>query len=294
MFCKPCCVGILLSGALAVAAYLPAAEPTVRVMSFNIRYSSAPDGENSWDKRKELLLDVIRKADPDLLGTQEVLAGQFDFLGKQLEGYTAVGVGRDDGVRKGEFSAVLYKTDRFEAADSGTFWLSETPDVAGSKSWDSSLPRVATWARLRDQAVKGREVLFVNTHWDHRGKQARVEAGRIIRAWISKHAGKASVVVTGDLNVHDDNEGFLAMVAEDGKPRLLDVYRLAHDKPRNDEATFHGFSGEKKGQRIDFILASPDLSVSEAQIVRTQREGRYPSDHYPVTAVLEYAAKGAK
>jgi endonuclease/exonuclease/phosphatase family metal-dependent hydrolase len=157
-----------------------AGDATLRVMTFNIRYASAPDGDNSWDKRKSLLLDVIRKFNPDLLGTQEVLASQADFLSRELEGYALVGVGRDDGQRKGEFSSLLYKTARFEARDSGTFWLSESPEVAGSKSWDSSLPRITTWARLRDKDTRG-ELLFLNTHWDHRGKQARIEAGRIIR-----------------------------------------------------------------------------------------------------------------
>jgi len=109
-------------------------QSTLRVMTFNIRYATAPDGDNSWGNRKDLLLDVIRKFDPDLLGTQEVLASQADFLSRELEGYTLVGVGRDDGQRKGEFSSLLCKAARFEPRDSGTFWLSESPEVAGSKS----------------------------------------------------------------------------------------------------------------------------------------------------------------
>jgi endonuclease/exonuclease/phosphatase family metal-dependent hydrolase len=281
--------------ALAIASHPQdaAADATLRVMTFNIRYATAPDGENSWANRKDLLLDVIRKFGPDLLGTQEVLASQADFLSRELDGYTLVGVGRDDGKRKGEFSSLMYRTARFEARDSGTFWLSESPEVAGSKSWDSSLPRIATWVRLRDKESKA-ELLFLNTHWDHRGKQARIEAGKIIRQWITDHADKLPVVVTGDLNVNEDHEGILALVAEDAKPRLLDVYRAVHPKSRADEATFHAFNGERRGKRIDFIFASPQLAPTEATIVRTAKDGRDPSDHYPVTAVLSWPSKPAK
>ena len=137
-----------------------AVEPNVRVMTFNVRYATAPDGDNAWPKRKTLLIDTVRKFDPDLLGTQEVLALQADYLAESLSDYKLVGVGRDDGKRRGEYSAILFKTARFELVDSGTFWLSETPDVPGSKSWDSALPRVATWARLRDRSTGAGEICY--------------------------------------------------------------------------------------------------------------------------------------
>jgi len=134
-------------------------------------------------------------------------------------------------------------------------------------------------------------LLFLNTHWDHRGKQARVEAGKIIRQWNTDHADKAPVVVTGDLNVTEEHEGIAALTAADAKPPLVDVYRAVHPKSRADEATFHGFNGERRGRRIDFIFASPPLASEQASIVRTANDGKYPSDHYPVTAVLSWPAK---
>jgi endonuclease/exonuclease/phosphatase family metal-dependent hydrolase len=272
---------------LCAAAAAWADDATLRVMTFNIRNSSANDGEDSWPHRKEFLIEVIREFSPDFLGTQEVLPDQVDYLAEKLSDYTLVGVGRDDGKRQGEFSAALYKKARFEAIDSGTFWLSETPDVPGSKSWDSALPRIVTWARLRDRAEPARELLWLNTHWDHLGRQARVESGRIIRRWIDQHADGAATLVTGDLNVNEDHEGVRAMLAEAGVPRLADLYRQAHPDPQPDESTFSGFRGTTQGKRIDFILGGAELRVTAADIVRASREGRYPSDHYPVTAVLK-------
>jgi endonuclease/exonuclease/phosphatase family metal-dependent hydrolase len=261
--------------------------PALRVMSFNIRYGTAGDGANAWDKRKDLLVETIRAFDPDLLGTQEVLDFQADFLAETLAGYSHVGVGRDDGKRAGEFSSVYFKSKRFELVDSGTFWLSETPERPGSKSWDSSLPRVATWVKLADRDAGGRQLCFLNTHWDHRGEKARVEAGRIIRAWLDEHAKGLPTVVTGDFNVTETHQGLRALLAEDGNPPLRDVYRVVQPESGEEEATFHGFSGRRRGRRIDFILASPEWKVQTAAINTTNREGRYPSDHFPVEAVLE-------
>lgn len=277
---------MLLALTVGVAAAAQAEEPPLRVMTFNVRYGNAADGADSWEHRKEILLQTIRAFDPDLLGTQELIAMQGDYLTQNLPGYKLVGVGRDDGQRKGEFSAILLRTERFDVLDSGTFWLSETPDKVGSKSWDSSLPRIATWVRLRDRKASGAELVYLNTHWDHRGNQARVESGRIIRDWLASHAAGAPAIVTGDLNVTDDHAGYHALVASPRPPALFDVYRQVHPQAGPDEATFHGFKGGQRGRRIDFILATAGVKTVEAAIDRTSRDGRYPSDHYPVTAVL--------
>lgn len=122
----------------------------VRVMSYNIRYGTAQDGDNHWDKRKEFLLETIKAFDPDLLGTQETLGFQRDYLAEKLPGYAVLGGGRDDGKEQGEMAALYFKRSRFEKLDGGHFWLSETPDQPGSKSWDSALTRMATWVKLRD------------------------------------------------------------------------------------------------------------------------------------------------
>lgn len=280
----------LVAAAVLTSAGSLAADDVLRVMTFNIRYATADDGENSWDHRKELLLATIHQFDPDLLGTQEVLATQADFLAENLAGYTLIGVGRDDGRRRGEFSAVLYRAKRFEPVSSGTFWLSQTPEAPGSKSWDSSLPRIATWVKLRDRQAGGREICYLNTHWDHRGNEARAQAGSLIRKWLTENAGGMPAIVTGDLNATETHAGLRALVAADGKgPRLVDAYRLVHPEPGAEESTFHNFSGGRRGRRIDFILMSPAFQATEAAIDHANQDGRYPSDHFPVTAVLRYA-----
>lgn len=289
-------VSILAIATACLADWEPARadDELVRVMTFNVRYGSANDGENSWPNRKEVLLDAIRNFDPDLLGTQETLAMQADFLAENLPALTLVGVGRDDGKRAGELSALMFKKVRFELVDSGTFWLSETPDKPGSKSWDSSLPRIATWARLRDKTSGGREICYLNTHWDHRGNKARVESAKIIRRWISEHAPHGVAIVTGDLNITDDHEGYRTLADDRQQPRLRDMYRLLYPEPGKDEATFHNFSGKRGGRRIDFIFASSEATPIASAIDYTNREGRYPSDHYPVTAVLRIDKPAAK
>ncbi len=175
--------------ATAVAASGADSAATVRVMSFNIRYDTAKDGDNAWDKRKAFLAETIAAFNPDLLGTQETLADQRDFLAGKLTGYAVFAAGRDDGKDAGEMAAVFYRKDRFEKLDSGHFWFSETPDRPGSKGWDSLLPRVATWVKLRDRtAPDGKPVLFLNAHLDHRGVKARLESARLIRTKVSELA----------------------------------------------------------------------------------------------------------
>ena len=184
---------------------------------------------------------------------------------------------------------MLFQDVSIRAVDSGTFWLSETPERPGSKSWDSSLPRIATWVRLRDRATGDREICFLNTHWDHRGNQARVEIGKLIRGWLAEHAAGMPTIVTGDLNVTDETMPATARWSAEEPDDLRLRRRLSRTftpKPQPDEATFHDFTGKRDGRRIDFIFASPEFTASEATIDTANHDGRYPSDHFPVTAVL--------
>jgi len=262
----------------------------VRVMSFNIRYGTANDGENSWPKRREFLVETIRNFDPDLLGTQETLAGQRDYLVEKLRGYAVEAAGRDDGNEKGEMAALFYRRERFERLDGGHFWLSDKPDQPGSKGWDAALPRIATWVRLRDQfAPDQKPVLFLNTHFDHRGRQARLESARLIRQRVEELGRGCRVIITGDFNAGEGSPPYQALFAGDnGKPALLlDTFRVHRPERRNDEGTFNGFRADAvTGQRIDWIACSSDWTVQHAGIDRTVRDGRVPSDHFPVTAVL--------
>ncbi len=262
--------------------------PTVRVMSFNVRYGTAGDGEDHWNKRKEMLFSTIQAFDPDLLGTQELLAFQGDYLRKQLPAYEFFGAGRDDGKRMGEFTAVYFKKERFERLDGGHYWLSETPEEVGSKSWDAAITRMVTWVKLRDRKG-GATFYYLNTHWDHKGEQARRASAKLMQNRIAALGKDATVIVTGDFNTNEDGESYKTLLG--GEPKLLDSYRMAYPTRTANEASFHGFKGGRAGSRIDWILHTPQLTTTEAAIVHTNQDNRYPSDHYPVTAVLRFNEK---
>lgn len=262
----------------------------VRVMSFNIRYGTAKDGDNHWDKRKDFLIETIKAFNPDLLGTQETLGFQRDYLAEKLSGYEVLGVGRDDGKETGEMTALYFKRSRFEKLDGGHFWLSETPDVPGSKSWDTSLTRMVSWVKLRDRLQpKAMPLMFFNTHFDHRGEQARVESAKLIRRKVEEAGKNCRIIVTGDFNAGEGSGPYQALFdASEGKPSpLSDVYRAAHPVREANEGTFSGFKTDAvKGPRIDWIAVSREWQVVKSEIDRTQREGRTPSDHFAMTAVL--------
>jgi endonuclease/exonuclease/phosphatase family metal-dependent hydrolase len=281
---------------LCLLAASPADEQAsdVRVMSFNIRYGTANDGENHWDRRKEFLVQTIKAFDPDLLGTQETVGFQRDYLAQQLPDYGYLGVGRNDGRESGEMMALYFKRARFERLAGGHFWLSETPDQAGSKSWDSSLPRMVTWVKLRDRRAAGSPpILFLNTHFDHLGARARVESARLVRRQIQTLGQGCRVIVTGDFNAAEGSEPYRALfgdVAAQPSP-VVDTFRVAHPQAGPNEGTFSGFTADSvSGARIDWIGVSRDWQIVQAETDRTARDGRTPSDHFPVTAVLRAAS----
>ncbi len=272
---------------LIAATCLPlAAEETLRVMSFNVRFGSANDGDNHWDKRKQDLVTTIAEFDPDLLGTQETLQFQADFIAEHLGQFTYFGRSRMK--TPNEHCGIFYKTERFTWLAGGHFWLSETPEIPESKSWDSSLPRMVSWVLLSDnQQETAPPILFVNTHFDHRGVEARQKSAELIRRRIANLgtiANDPQVIVTGDFNTAAESAPYKAFLQDNDQ--LVDTYRAQHPDAVGEEGTFNGFQGKANGPRIDWILASPSLKVLSADIVRRNFDGRYPSDHFPITAIL--------
>ncbi len=254
------------------------------VMSFNIRYGTAKDGDNAWPHRKELVAETVARTSPDLLGLQESLDFQIEFLAGKLPNYQVYSVPRTpDG---GESCAIFFLESRFELLEKGTFWLSETPEVVASKSWDSSLPRIVSWVRLKVKD-SGKEFVYLNTHFDHKGKVAREESAKLIRKRIAKIAGEAPFIITGDFNCGDGSAPHLALVGDDGK--FVDTFRhLNPEVVPEREGTFTGFAEKDTGKRIDWIVCSPSFEVKSAAIDRFRKEKRLPSDHYPVTAILKF------
>lgn len=267
------------------------AEDALVAVTANLRTSSAPDGDNAWPLRKAGALALLRGLSADVLGVQEALADQHDAVAAALPGYVAVGGGRDDGKRKGEFSSLFLRKARFELLASGQFWLSPTPGVPGSMGWDAAYPRICTWARVRDRR-NGRELLVANTHFDHLGVLAREQSAKLIVARLRAGVGARTpaaapppILLLGDFNSDEDSSAYRALLDAD----LIDAYRSVHPQAGADELTFHDFKGLTLGRRIDFIFNSTDLHAVDAAIDRSPiAPGRFPSDHYFVTARLEW------
>jgi endonuclease/exonuclease/phosphatase family metal-dependent hydrolase len=280
-------VAILLlgcSGAEEAGRSAPSTREPLRVMSFNIRYGTANDGENRWPARRDLLFDVVRESGPHVLGVQEALGFQLDEMRATLDRYAQAGVGRDDGVAAGEYSAILYDTTRVELLEQGTFWFSDTPAAPGSTSWGNTIPRICTWVRLRDR-TDGSIFRVYNVHWDHISQPSRERSAALLLERIAAGQQPAEpVIVMGDFNAGESNPAFLALTSS-AAVDLRDSYRALHADSTG-VGTFHAFEGGREGDKIDAILVGPGWDVQRAEIVRESADGRYPSDHYPVTAVL--------
>jgi len=264
-------------------------DSAIRVMTFNIRYGAADDGENRWEKRRELVFDLLRREKPDLLGVQEALRFQLNEIRAALPVYAEIGVRRDDGRAAGEHSAILYRTSRFRAAEHGTFWLSETPDVPGSMSWGADLSRICTWGRFVERST-GAAVYVYNLHLDHQSQSARLHSVGLLIERIHARSRADPVIVLGDFNAAEDNPAVrrLCEASADagGTARFVDTFRVLHPDER-DVGTFTGFRFST-GAKIDYIFAPQDLPVLDAAILRDLPNGRFPSDHFPVTATLRF------
>lgn len=273
-----------------LAAAQPAQPETLQVMTFNIRYGTAKDGENQWSARREMLFDLLRERDADLVGLQEALAFQIDEILAALLGYAALGVGRDDAGRTGEFSAILFKKGRFRVADAGTFWFSDTPEVPASRSWGNNITRICTWARFIDR--DGRGFYHFNLHLDHESQPSRERSTALLRQRIEARAFAADpVIVTGDFNAGERNPALSTLVTKGDASPFVDTYRVLH-ADETVVGTFTGFkSGNTNGDKIDYVLVQPGAEVITAEIIRTSRNDRYPSDHFPVSALVRLPAK---
>ena len=280
--------GLVLALIWAAAATAAEIVPTP-VMSFNIRYGSADDGENDWEHRRYLLRVAIRERDPHILGVQECLWNQGVELDRAFGNYRLTGVGRDDGVRAGEMCLIFTRRDRYHVLDQGHFWLSETPETPGSKGWDAACPRIVTWVELRDRWCDPDTLYVFNAHFDHVGEEARLRGAELLRARMAEISDGHPVILMGDFNASAGDSPAYRILAEEGWTvdlPLRDAFAVATPADRRG-GTFHGFTGEPTTGRIDWILCSGAFALREAGTSRFEREGRYPSDHFPVWAVFD-------
>lgn len=255
------------------------AQPTLDVMSFNIRYGTADDGDNSWQYRNKQLIELVERSSPDLIGFQEVLKFQLDELMVALPEYSMIGVSRE-GNWEDEFSAIFYKKSILSPKKSNTYWLSDTPEVP-SKGWGNDIMRIVTWAEFK-HIPSDRSFYFFNAHFDHISQPSRLKGAHQLIETINNRDHPYPVIITGDFNAGEENEAIKVIQAAG----FTDTFRVLHPDETT-VGTFNSFTGENDGDKIDYVFVGNNVDISNATIDRSNIDGRYPSDHYPVTATLK-------
>lgn len=276
-------LALVLLGSLLLATPLLQAQPTapLTAATWNLRLDLASDGANAWPHRREAVKALIRYHEFDLLGTQEALAHQVRDLEAMAE-FARVGVGRDDGREGGEFAAIFYRRARFALLANGDFWLSPTPEQP-SMGWDARCcKRLATWAKLRDQA-SGRAFVAFSVHFDHEGELARRESAKLMLRKIAEIAGDLPVVCLGDFNSTPDTPQIATM-----RSALADAYGVSATPAYGPAGTFNGFKLDAAmTERIDYVFVSRAVRVLKYGVLSDSVDRRYPSDHHPVVVRLQ-------
>lgn len=268
---------IILSAVLCAAK--PAQLPELTVMSYNIRLGSADDGTNSWQFRCPASMLMIEDRKPDVIGVQEALLPQLLFLDENCRSYDYVGAGREDGKKEGEYAAIIYNKKTVTVVKWGTFWLSETPEEP-SKGWDAACIRSSTWAVMKSKA-SGKKFLFINTHFDHMGENARRESAALMISKISElNPDGLPVVLVGDFNVEYTHPALSPVTDSMKNARKIAAIT-------DSSATYHGWG--KASEVIDHIFYTGFRSCTRFETVtKPYAERKFISDHYPVEAVLVF------
>lgn len=273
-----------LSPFLAAPTDAPPAELTI--MSYNLRHGLGKDGEDVWENRKPRLRQMLERHRPAILGTQECLDFQAAFMLEVLPGFGQIALGREADAT-GEMTAIFYDRALLVPLESGHFWLSDSPDTPGSKSWDSSLPRIASWARFH-HLPSGTSFYFYNTHFDHRGAGARLESAALLAKRFKERHADQTVVLMGDFNAPAGSSEPWTRLIEGG---MVDLWDGAAER-RGEADTWNGFEfpAPDEPKRIDWIMATPDVKALWCEIDGSHDNGRYPSDHMPVIARIQLPA----
>jgi len=256
----------------------------INIVSFNIRLNTAADGENAWPHRTEMVTDLLRFHEADIFGLQEALYDQIMDIHKALPEYEWIGAGRDDGDKAGEFCAVFYKKDKYVLLDHGNFWLSGNPEKPGL-GWDAVCNRLVTWGRFMAKS-SGRQFLFLNTHFDHRGVEARKNSAILIRDRIEEmiYNKNLPVILTGDFNLTPDEEPISLI-----KKVMTDSRDISVEPPYGPVGTYNGFKIDAElDRRIDYIFLHGGIRVLKHAVLTDSNHKRFPSDHLPVFAKLEF------
>jgi len=268
---------------LSVLTFLVHAQD-LHVATYNIRLQTKSDTGNMWDDRKYALCQVIKFHEFDIFGIQEAFDSQMEDMHALLPHYKHIGVGRDDGKKRGEHSAIFYNPSRFELLRAGTFWLSDKNTETPNKGWDAALPRICTWGVFKDRK-SGRSFIFMNTHFDHKGKIARKESAKLLLSKAHTLAAGLPIILTGDFNADEKSQAYLTL-ANSGI--VKDTYILA-PLVYEPNSTFNGWGRSiRSQQRIDHIFVSSAFTIKKYGILTDTYRGKYPSDHFPVMSVIHW------
>ncbi len=275
---------LLLVFSLIFMFFNAKAQEPIKILTFNIRLDVVSDSMNSWQYRKGKVASQVLFHETDILAVQEALHNQMLDLQQSLKEYKYTGVGREDGKIKGEYSAIFYKAKRFELLKEATFWLSETPRIPGSKSWDAAITRIVSWAKFRDRMTK--KIFFVfNTHFDHIGKVARKESAKMLLKAIDSLAGRSIAIVTGDLNSHPTDEPIQLITDKSNPLHLTDTKIVSLSAHYGPTGTFNAFgTKEINDEPIDYIFFNRGVKVLQHATLSQSWQGRFSSDHFPVWA----------
>lgn len=253
------------------------AQQSTTIMTWNIRLDVASDGPNAWSNRSQQFTEVLLNERPEILGMQEVLHNQLQDIAACLSGYVHIGVGRIDGKTKGEYGPIFYDTTRFKLIDAGYYWLSQTPEVAGSKGWDAACERIMSWAKLESRQT-GKFLWVLNTHLDHMGTEARRNSLLLIKARTTKMIGDEPFVLMGDFNFEPTDANYTIV-----SNWLTDTRTAAATDELKQHITFTGFDEqEENNSLIDFIFVNQKIIITDYQITEANINGRFSSDHLPV------------
>ncbi|MEX0866768.1 MAG: endonuclease/exonuclease/phosphatase family protein [Pirellulales bacterium] len=261
------------------------AAKSLTVMTFNVRYATAADGLDAWPFRKEAVGKTVRDSGADVIGFQEVLKTQLADLQEELPDFDYVGVGRDDGKQAGEYAPIFYRRDRFDVKLQQTVWLSETPEKP-SRGWDAAHERIATLVQLHDKLADD-TLQIANTHFDHRGEQARLQSAKLLR---EKLTTDLPVVLMGDFNFRPGSPPYQWLTDDCGG--FADTRTLA-EEPLGPDSTWNGFAKIMPGARIDFVFYRGPWRTARFQIVDARRGGRFVSDHLPVVVEFVQEVNGS-
>jgi len=266
----------------------PVSPKDLHAMTFNVRYAGGDPSPNTWPERRPIVRKLLRRTAPDVIGTQEALYEQvLDIEADLPPHYDWIGVGRDDGEKAGEFAAVFFDTHRLEALEHGHFWLSDTPEVPGSRSWGNNVIRMVTWVRFLHSppGEEGGELVFFNTHFDHQSENSRQRSAALVLERINEFDPALPVVLVGDFNAAAGASRPYEILVDEGG--LLDTWEMARERGEEYGTAPGGYRDPVPGgPRIDWILTRGPVGTESAEIITYNEKGRYPSDHFPVHAHL--------